>query len=164
MTPSNVLNEYQNRLRDRKTTSYIFWLLCFVGFAGAHRVYNGKVLSGLLWFVTWGIFGFGQFVDLLLIPDMSEQRDRKLYGDPLASLAATSALVSPKESLPVQLLKLAQKNGGKLTVTQCVMATGESFQTIEQHLKEMVNAGYADVTNHPGSGVIVYEFHELMVR
>jgi TM2 domain-containing membrane protein YozV len=166
MTSSSKLAYYQTRIRDRKTTSYLLWLLCLFGFAGFHRLYNGKIASGLLWLFTWGFFGFGQFVDLFLIPDMSDHQSRKLYGDLLTPDSTTPALVDPpitKDPLPIQLLKLAQQNGGKLTVTQSVIATGESFKTIEEQLKAMVKAGYADITNAPDSGIIVYEFQELLV-
>ena len=27
-------------------TSYLLWLLCFVGFWGIHRVYNGRIITG----------------------------------------------------------------------------------------------------------------------
>jgi hypothetical protein len=64
--------------------------------------------------------------------------------------------------LRVQLLKLAQANGGRLTVTQSVIETGASFQAVEAQLKEMLQAGYADVTNDPISGVVVYELRELL--
>jgi collagenase-like PrtC family protease len=67
----------------------------------------------------------------------------------------------PKESLMVQLVKVAHAHGGRLTVTQSVMETGASFESVEQQLKAMVKAGYVDITNDPGSGVVVYEFHEL---
>ena len=50
--------------------AYILWLLCFVGLAGIHRIYAGKVGTGILWLVTFGLFGIGQLIDLLLIPGM----------------------------------------------------------------------------------------------
>ena len=62
----------------------------------------------------------------------------------------------------VRLLKLAKLHGGQITVTQAVLETGQSFETIEQELKAMVKSGYADITNRPDSGVVVYEFPELM--
>ena len=50
--------------------AYILWLACFLGFCGIHRFYAGKVLTGLLWFFTLGVLGFGQLIDLILIPNM----------------------------------------------------------------------------------------------
>jgi TM2 domain-containing membrane protein YozV len=51
-------------------TAYILWCLCFFGLCGIHRFYAGRVLSGLLWLFTAGLFGIGQLIDLFLIPDM----------------------------------------------------------------------------------------------
>ena len=163
MTPSDSVTIYRARLRDRQTNSYLLWLICLVGFSGIHRLYNGKIGTGLLWLFTWGLFGFGQFIDLLLIPGMAEERTRKIYGGTVATFD-TPALVTPpppKESLQKRLLKLAQAHGGRLSVTRAVLETDESFEAVEQQLKQMVKSGYADVTNDPQSGVVVYEFPEL---
>ena len=50
--------------------AYILWLPGLVLVCGLHRFYAGKPLSGSLWFFTLGLFGFGQLIDLLLIPSM----------------------------------------------------------------------------------------------
>lgn len=166
MNASNSASLYQSSVRDRKTASYLLWAGFFFGAAGLHRFYNGKIISGLIWFFTLGFFGIGQFVDLLLIPDMAEGKARRLHGDqPSPYIPPTSnepALVENPDSLMVRLLKIAHANGGRLTVTRSVMETGVSFEEIERELKAMVKAGYADVTNDPGSGVVVYEFRELV--
>ena len=43
------------------TVSWI--LLTFGGFLGLHRLYMGKILSGLLYLVTGGLVGFGVLYD-----------------------------------------------------------------------------------------------------
>lgn len=152
------------KAQDRKTASYLLWFGIFLGLGGIHRLYNGKYVSGIIWLFTYGLFGIGQVVDLFLIPNMSEQRQRQLSGgqpttfDPQPVVAAEVT----QDTLMVRLLKLAQLHGGQITVTQAVLETGQSFETIEEELKAMVRSGYADVTNRPGSGVVVYEFPELM--
>ena len=48
----------------------IVLLLCclgFVGFAGIHRLYVGKIGTGILWFFTGGLFGIGTIYDLLCL-------------------------------------------------------------------------------------------------
>lgn len=57
-----------------KTIGYILWIF---GFTGAHRFYYGKTVSGIIWFLTFGLLGIGWLVDLFLIPSMDRQADFK---------------------------------------------------------------------------------------
>ena len=151
-------------VQDRKIASYLLWAGAFIGIHGLHRLYNGKIASGVIWMCTLGLFGIGQLVDLFLIAGMAEKRQRQLLSDAPSSFDVQSAAATKvsQDTLPIKLLRLAQLNGGQITVTQAVMETGQSFETIEAELKSMVKSGYADVTNRPGSGVVIYEFPELV--
>lgn len=165
MKPSSSLLTTPTEVHNRKVFSYLLWLGMFGGVFGLHRIYNGKITSGIIWFLTFGCFGIGQFIDLILIPDMAEDRIRKLASKRPSTLFDQSTAVASEvtaETLMVQLLKLAKLHGGQLTVTQAVIDTGQSFEKIESELKAMVKSGYADVTNRLDSGVVVYEFPELM--
>lgn len=42
-----------------------FFLCLFFGPLGAHKFYEGKVLLGVVYICTLGLFGFGIFFDLL---------------------------------------------------------------------------------------------------
>ena len=55
---------------------YVLWIF---GFTGAHRFYYGKPISGCIWFFTAGLLGIGWLIDLVLIPGMDKQADRR-YG------------------------------------------------------------------------------------
>jgi hypothetical protein len=52
-------------------------LLCiFLGYLGVHRFYVNKICSGIFYLLTAGIFGFGVFIDLILILSGSFRDDR----------------------------------------------------------------------------------------
>ena len=47
---------------------WVAFLLClFLGYIGAHKFYEGKVLMGLLYIFTMGLFGIGWFIDLIVL-------------------------------------------------------------------------------------------------
>ena len=83
---------------------------------------------------------------------------------PAAAALASPPSPSAGSDLKTRLLRAAHRAGGTLTVTQAVMETAESFEAIEACLRDMVQAGYVDMDNEPGSGVIVYVFPELVGR
>ena len=74
----------------------------------------------------------------------------------------------PTSTEPVQLSSLllyeAQEHGGRLTVTQGVMATGEPYEAVEVCLQGMVDNRYVDMDSDPGSGVVVYVFAEMTAK
>ena len=155
---------------NKVSSAYILWLGGFLSLNGLHRLYNGKIATGLLWLGTFGLFGVGQLVDLFLIPNMVEDYNTKMKikmgvsanGVPLnPSVVATSVIKPSKQQLMVKLLKAAEVRNGKLSVTQGVMDTGASFSEVEAVLKEMLKSGYVKIDNHPVTGVVVYEFIEL---
>lgn len=41
-------------------------IICFfVGVFGVHRFVEGKIFTGILYLITWGLFGFGVFIDVI---------------------------------------------------------------------------------------------------
>ena len=51
--------------RSRMVT-FLLSLLIFCGFAGVHRIYAGKVITGIIQFATVGLFGLWQLLDMIL--------------------------------------------------------------------------------------------------
>ncbi len=160
----------EQQQKDRLVMSYIFSAGLLFGFGGLHRLYNGKIGTGILWFITGGLFGVGQVVDLFLMPDMVAQREMQLrmkaglspFGVPMnQSVVASQVYHSPQEQLMVKLIDAAEKNAGKLTVTQAVKATGLGFAEVEAALKEMLKSGYVRIDNDYDTGAVTYHFHEI---
>jgi TM2 domain-containing membrane protein YozV len=54
-------------MKKDKTLAYLFWCLGFFGVCGIHRIYIGKIGTGILWLLTLGLFGFGQLFDLFTL-------------------------------------------------------------------------------------------------
>ena len=47
---------------------WVSFLLCFFfGIFGAHKFYEGRVLAGIFYLVTLGVFGIGVFIDLIIL-------------------------------------------------------------------------------------------------
>lgn len=52
----------------RMRNKWVAFLLClFLGFFGAHKFYEGKAGMGILYLLTFGLFGIGWFIDLIAL-------------------------------------------------------------------------------------------------
>ncbi|MEP1059429.1 NINE protein [Phormidium sp. FACHB-592] len=159
------------------STAYVLWFLWLFGLGGAQRLYTGHIGSGLIYLFTWGLFGFGQVIDLALIPGMVEKRNASLRGlysgtstpkhsitlnigdiplfEPLqAAQPSSSSSVSPMH----KLLKAAKANGGQLSLAQAAMHTELAPDQVKELLQEAVRVGYAEITNDSNTGAIRYYF------
>lgn len=158
-------------------TAYALWCLWFLGIGGVQRFYTGNFASGVIYLFTWGLFGFGQVLDLALIPGMVDRRNASLKGDGNASatlypsitlnigeIPQLNQLQTPSSSAttsstPLQkLLRAAKENGGQLSLAQAVMCTELEPEEVKQILHEAQKMGLAEITNHPDSGAIRYRF------
>ncbi|MBO0350641.1 protein kinase [Phormidium pseudopriestleyi FRX01] len=169
------LGEQMSRLQQEKSVrlgvSYLLWMGGFLGVGGLHRFYNGKYVTGVLWFCTWNLFWMGQIVDGFIMPGMVDKYQDKMrkrlgispMGVPLAPQNSISQTVNlqTQDQLMIALVRAAQARGGHLSVTQAVMDTNRSFSEVEQALTKMVSAGYVSVENDPVTGVVIYRFNEL---
>lgn len=51
--------------------------------------------------------------------------------------------------------------GAKSITEQGVMATGASFEQVENILNQMLKSGYVGIDNDRKTGVVIYDFYEL---
>ncbi|MBE9160245.1 NINE protein [Nodosilinea sp. LEGE 06152] len=159
--------------RAKTETAYMLWTLGFLGFCGLHRFYTGQVVLGLVYLCTFGLFGFGQLIDLVLVPGMVKTRNEQLrrrylaeWGDeglvmpvPIErNLVAAQSIPQTQNDSMQQLLRAAHANGGRLSKAQVALHTGLSTDRVEALVREALRCGYADITNDPDSGAVRYVF------
>jgi len=156
--------------------AYILWCACLLGVCGVQRFYCGKYASGIVYLFTVGFLGFGQLIDLALIPGMGEDKNLKyklLHGSPNTNMTNNQSVVinlgeqaasfissvQPKthQRSDIQIiLQLAKDNGGSVSTSDCVLATGKPVIEVKKTLTSMCNDGLLEVGNRPDTGAIVY--------
>jgi TM2 domain-containing membrane protein YozV len=66
--PISLFKEQHLMARANTGTAYLLWALCLFGIGGVHRFYSGQIVWGIVYLCTFGLFGIGQLVDLVLHP------------------------------------------------------------------------------------------------
>ena len=56
-----------NQSPRSRFVTFLLSLLIFCGFGGVHRIYAGKVITGIIQFCTGGGFVIWQVIDMILI-------------------------------------------------------------------------------------------------
>lgn len=75
--PNIVINNSNNNTNTninagmvggRMKNKWVSVVLCILlGYLGAHRFYEGKILSGIFWACTLGLGGFGVLIDFIIL-------------------------------------------------------------------------------------------------
>ncbi|KAH3764246.1 hypothetical protein Pelo_3893 [Pelomyxa schiedti] len=65
-------------MEKKESTAWGLWALGFCGCCGLHRCYLNRAGSGVLWFITGGVCGIGQCVDICLMSSMVATENAKL--------------------------------------------------------------------------------------
>lgn len=64
---NNIINGESEVGNKSKYTAIMLCLLGYVGIAGLHKFYEGKILMGILYLGTIGFLGVGTFIDLIAL-------------------------------------------------------------------------------------------------
>ena len=62
--PMEIERELQRRPKDKWVA---FFLCLFFGVFGMHKFYEGRIGPGILYLFTFGLFGIGWFIDLIVL-------------------------------------------------------------------------------------------------
>jgi TM2 domain-containing membrane protein YozV len=154
--------------RSSSGTAFLLWLACALGLCGIHRFYLGKPISGILYLLTFGVFGIGQLVDLFLLRGMvresngrqlAETSRRRMLPPARSRPASTPVPTRSDAALRSELFRAASRQGGGLSLAQAVAATGRTEREVELVLDQLAVEGAAEL--EIDSGTVVYRFEDL---
>ena len=64
----NTNTNYSQGTNVPAKNKWVALLLCFfLGFLGAHKFYEGKILLGIVYLCTFGLFGIGVIIDFVAL-------------------------------------------------------------------------------------------------
>ena len=155
--------------------AYLLWFASFFGFAGLHRLYMGKIGTGVLYLVTWGLFGFGTIYDGITMPDQVREarlksRMRRALDDRLDELedlgrgrryGPGSSRATSSESPEHVILSVAKANHGIANPAQVALEGRLSTDQAREQLDALVDKGIGEVRVRK-SGSLAYVFPDFL--
>jgi hypothetical protein len=157
-------------------TAYLLWFASFFGVAGLHRLYLGKVGSGILYFLTWGLFGLGTIYDAITMPDQVREarlkaRMRRALDDRLDEIdeigferpgrRERSLPTENRESPEHVILRVAKANHGIASPAQVALEGKISTDDAREQLDKLVDKGIGEVRVRK-SGSLAYVFPDFL--
>lgn len=155
----------------RSWIAYLLWFLCLLGVCGAHRFYVGEIGWGVVYLVTFGFCGVGQFIDLFTIPGMVRRRnlvDRALSEDlkndairnatMIISGIRTANDVTINQSNQINIEKAILdllEDSKQLSIGRITAMSDQPYTEVRKKLKELVANGVLKETIS-GDGTTLY--------
>jgi hypothetical protein len=147
--------------------AYLLWFATFFGMSGLHRLYLGKIGSGILYLVTWGLFGFGTIYDAVTLPEQVQEARIKAKMrnaiDRSFSQLDTPRRERPaaRESLEHAILRVAKAHHGVASPAAIALEAKISVDESRSQLDKLVDKGIAEVRVRK-NGTIVYAFPDFL--
>ena len=150
--------------------AYLLWVPSLFGISGLHRLYLGKIGTGILFLLTGGLLGMGTIYDALTLPSQVREASlRSGYRDAIAPIHVTvsrdplglgpNATAKPR-SVEQTILHCAKANGGVVTPTDVALAANISLDEAKTVLERLSDKGFAELRVRK-SGLIVYVIPDL---
>jgi TM2 domain-containing membrane protein YozV len=144
--------------------AYLMWALSLF-IPGMHRFYLGKIGSGIVYFLTGGLFFIGTLTDLFRIPRLVQEAN---YEHALENALMQEAgrlperpIVRKKESIERVILKTAKNNNGVITPSEVALEGDIPIEEARKYLEKIAAKGFAEM-KITTNGVIVYRFPEFL--
>ena len=154
--------------------AYLLWLGTFLGFSGLHRLYMGKVGTGILWLLTWGLGGIGTLYDAVTMPQQIREArlQRRVrwalegggYDEddfPFRAGRVLPAAAGSKESPEHVILRVAKANHGIASPAEVALEGQISTDEARENLDALVNKGICEVRVKKSGGV-TYAFPDFL--
>ena len=135
----------------KKEIAYGLWCLSFMGFAGLHRFYLRKPISGTLYLLTFGFFGIGSIADLFLIPGIVENQNLK---EKLLTSGEVTSGIKP-QGLEIEILRVCRDIGGA-TLSDCVIETQADPKEVKDIIRALCRQELLHPDNRESDGAVIY--------
>lgn len=162
---------FGNHSPKNLNTAYCLTFLSLLGLNGAQRFYLGKPVSGVIWFLTGGLFFMGTLYDLITMPNQVREHnlmigydDSDAYHDPSIIEANYTVVREPAEpqapikskSIEAQVIELAELSDMNQLNLKDLIKAGISLQDGKRVLENFAKEGVCEEVSMDGMKVYCF--------